>query len=81
MVHVILLILKGLGILLLPIIGDRDVKLGVFREMGFPPRGYDFAKDISTLKKDPQLDEVELYETMVLSFNPSLYREILKPVE
>ena len=51
----------------LPIIGDRDVKLGVFREMGFPPRGYDFAKDISTLKKDPQLDEVELYETMVLS--------------
>ncbi len=66
---------------LLPIIGDRDVKLGVFREMGFPPRGYDFAKDISTLKKDPQLDEVELYETMVLSFNPSLYREILKPVE
>ena len=66
---------------LLPVIGDRPIKLGVFREMGFPPKGYDYVRDFARIKADKQLDEAELYETMVLSFKEQYYREILKPME
>ncbi len=60
------------------VLQGRKIKLGVFREMLFPPAGYDFAKDLEALRNDPQIDEVELYETLVLSQKPQLYEETKK---
>ena len=59
------------------VLQGRRIKLGFFREMGYPPKGYDLETDLETLQNDPQIDEVELYETMVFSFNPEKY-EIIK---
>ena len=60
------------------VLQGRKIKLGVFREMGFPPKGYDLASDLEALRKDMGLNEVELYETMVLSFHPEKFEETKK---
>ena len=60
------------------VLQGRKVKLGVFREMLFPPAGYDLGKDLEALRNDPQIDEVELYETLVLTRKPQLYEETRK---
>ncbi len=52
--------------------------LGLFRELGFPPGGYDFASDVAALKQHSGIDEVELYESMILNFKPEMRTELLK---
>ncbi len=57
--------------------GGKPIKLGVFREMLFLPRtGYDFDVDMRRLRADPRIDEVELYESRVMSENPELFEII-----
>lgn len=58
------------------ITGGKPVKLGVFREMGFPPEGYDYVADMKALKQNQRLDEAELYESMVFSFAPEMFKEL-----
>ncbi len=56
------------------ITGGKPVKFGVFREMGYYPQHSEMViEDIRNLKKRNDLDEVELYETMILSHYPKIY--------
>lgn len=55
------------------ITGGHPVKLGVFREMYGRPPGYDFGADLKALRQSG-LDEVELYESMVLTEHPQSLR-------
>ena len=64
--------------------GGKDVKLGLFRELAHlnrekpaAPAGYDFRKDIEAAAANPGLDEVELYETMIINTHPRV-REIVR---
>ncbi len=47
----------------------RPLKISVFREMAFPPEGknYDFRSDINRLVANPDIDEIELYESLVIN--------------
>jgi hypothetical protein len=49
------------------ITGGRDIKIGLFREMGCAiPKNYDFAADMQVVV-DKGLDEVELYESLCIT--------------
>ena len=50
-------------------VNGKPLKISIFREMAFPPEGkkYDFEKDINALVKTPNVDEIELYESLVLN--------------
>ncbi len=52
------------------------VKIGVFREMAFPPANYNYVEDMRRLRQREDIDEVELYETMVLTGKPEMFNEI-----
>ena len=58
--------------------GGKPVKIGYFREMAksCQPRGYDFKLDMQTLKADPRVAEVELYEALILTKNPEMFKEL-----
>ncbi len=59
--------------------GGRKVSLGVFRELGGPATvGEKFFSDLEALMKRDDIDEVELYETLVLSHNPPMLEAIRK---
>ena len=51
------------------ITGGHPVKLGVFREMVARPEGYEFDEDMENLRQS-KLDEVELYESVMLTRHP-----------
>ena len=55
------------------ITGGYPVKLGVFREMLGRPEGYDLAEDLEKLRQS-DLDEVELYESAILTDHPQSLR-------
>ena len=57
------------------ITGGHPVKLGIFREMYGRPSGYDLGDDLETLRHS-NLDEVELYESMILTDHPQSLRFI-----
>ncbi len=60
------------------ITGGKPIKLGVFREMAhYPADRAKGAADLRELKKRSDLDEVELYETLILTDNPEIY-DIIK---
>ena len=57
--------------------GGKPIKLGVFREMlAGRPRNYDLDADLKMIRAEG-LDEVELYESVVLNRNPVML-EIIK---
>ena len=55
------------------ITGNHPVKLGVFREMLGRPAGYDLGTDLEYLRQS-KLDEVELYESVMLTAHPQSLR-------
>ncbi len=57
------------------ITGGKPIKLGIFREMIFHPKDWDFAADLEALRAS-NLDEVELYESMILNGNPKAFEFI-----
>ena len=60
---------------------EGKVKIGQFIEMGLvnaaPPE--EFRRQLERLVADPEIDEIELYETLILSQRPEL-REIVRTV-
>ena len=54
------------------ITGGRKITIGIFREMFGRPAGYDLAADLEALRKSG-LDEVELYESAMLTGNPQCF--------
>ena len=50
-------------------VNGKPLKISVFREMAFPPEGksYDFRKDLNNLVNNPDIDEIELYESLVVN--------------
>ena len=54
----------------------KPIKIGKFREMAFPPKGSVFADDFKKMTANPDLDEVELYETLVLTKDPRQFEII-----
>ncbi len=50
-------------------VNGKPLKISVFREMAFPPEGkqYNFEKDLNQLVNTPDIDEIELYESLVLN--------------
>ncbi|MFZ2406671.1 MAG: hypothetical protein WAW41_16175 [Methylobacter sp.] len=59
------------------IIENKSIKIGVFMEMAYCSReNYDCVKDINNLKQDKQLDEIEMYEAMILSLDPKYFKAI-----
>jgi len=60
------------------VLQGRKIKLGFFREMCYHPAGYSLEKDLDTLQSDLQIDEVELYETMILSKELNLFEHVRK---
>ncbi len=67
--------------------GSRPLRLGVFRELAHLSREkpigadakYDLKQDLEKLAAEPQLSEVELYETMIFNQNPEV-REIVSGI-
>ncbi len=55
--------------------GGHPVKLGIFREMVARPDGYELAGDMENLRQS-KLDEVELYESIMLTRHPQSLRFI-----
>ncbi len=49
-------------------VNGKPLKISVFREMAFPPEGkkYNFEEDLNQLIANPDIDEIELYESLVL---------------
>ena len=56
------------------ITGGKPIKLGIFREMAqYPNNREAMQADLRKLKQRSDLDEIELYETLVLSKMPEIY--------
>jgi hypothetical protein len=49
-------------------VNGKPLKISVFREMAFPPEGkkYNFEVDLNQLVSNPDIDEIELYESLIL---------------
>ena len=49
-------------------VNGKPLKIAVFREMAFPPEGksYNFEEDMRELFKNKAIDEIELYESLVI---------------
>lgn len=54
----------------------KDIAVGVFREMAFPQKGYDFDADMAELFTDDSIDEIELYETLELTNHPARFEKL-----
>ena len=48
-------------------VNGHPVHVAVFREMGFPPKGYDLMAEMEALERNERVDELELYETLALT--------------
>ncbi len=59
----------------------KPISLGVFREMAFPKKGYDFKSDMMAIGADPGIAEAELYETLELTGKPAYFDIIKKAKE
>ncbi len=60
---------------------DKPVSIGVFREMAFPGKGYNFESDIMAIGADREIAEAELYETLELTKKPAYFEMIKKAKE
>ncbi|MGE4490111.1 MAG: hypothetical protein AB7E95_11275 [Kiritimatiellales bacterium] len=56
----------------------KPISIGVFREMAFGPKGYNFESDLMAIGADHGIAEVELYETLVLNKTPAKFETIKK---
>ncbi len=54
----------------------KPVEIGVFREMAFTAKNYDFAPDMKRLFADDRIDEIELYEALELTNRPQLMKTV-----
>ena len=62
-------------------VNGKQLKISVFREMGFPPedKSYNFEKDLNNLVNNSDIDEIELYESHVLNADKrNIIRDALK---
>ena len=62
----------------------KPLKISVFREMAFPPEGksYNFEADLRSLVRNAAIDEVELYEALVIKEEKRrIISEVLKEVQ
>ena len=65
-------------------VNGKPLKISVFREMAFPPEGksYNFEADLRSLVKNKGIDEIELYESLVLKEERRrIISEVLKEIQ